>query len=941
MRLFALFILFIAHAVFADGQSLQAIDLRCGQQVNPVGVEAAAPRLSWLITSDQRNTLQTAYRVLVSDDPQLLNKNTGNIWDSKKVNSPASIQVDYKGKPLTAAKTYYWKIMLWDNHGKVSKWTEQQQWQMGLLTKADWKNASWIAHEVMPDSARILPSALGKRDKTGGTTNDILPLIRKEIDISKKIKAATLFISGLGHFELSINGKKIGDHFLDPGWTNYEKQALYVPFDVTTAFRNGKNAIGIMLGNGFYYVPKQKKRYRKLLVQYGYPKMICRLLINYTDGTSQNIVSDRSWKSAEGPITFSSIYGGEDYDATKEQSGWDKPGFDDHQWKSALITSGPLMLHAQKTDPVKIFDNFKPQKIQKLNARTWVCDLGQNASGIVRISVKGKKGDTIRITPAELINPDGTANQKASGKPYYFKYILKGEGTEIWEPRFTYYGFRYLEIDGAIPGADYKKNFDTTTGIAAEAGHHTDPETEKLPVITDLAGLHVRNAAEQAGTFNSSSELFNRTSKLIDWGVKSNMMSVFTDCPHREKLGWLEQLHLMGSSLRYTYQVQNLLNKSIRDMSLSQTENGLVPEISPEYTIFTWGGDMFRDSPEWGSSSIILPWYMYQLYGDKQGLATAYPMMKKYAAYLKTKAKDHVLSQGLGDWYDLGPKPPGVSQLTTMGVTATAIYYYDLSILEKTALMIGKTTDAAGYKKLAEDVRQAFNRKFFNSKTNNYATGSQTANAMAIYMKLVEPKNKAAVLHNIIADIRKNKNNLTSGDIGYRYLLRVLEAEGRSDVINEMNSNPDVPGYGFQLAQGATALTESWQALSSVSNNHLMLGHLMEWFYSGIGGIRQEEKSVAFKQVLIHPEIVAGLSHAETTYHSPYGRIATAWKKDRKTLHLEVEIPANTTAMVSVPITDGQQVKESGKVVQPATGQYEKDRVFIKTGSGKYHFIIQ
>lgn len=917
MRLFAPFLLLIVQVVFANAQSIRSSDLKCEQQTNPMGIETAAPRLSWIIDSDQRNTLQTAYRILVADDPQILKSNTGNIWDSKKVSSATSIQVAYKGKALSAAKTYYWKIMLWDNHGNSSVWSDSQHWQMGLLTRADWKNADWIAHEVLPDSARILPSSRGERDKNGGTINDVLPLIRKEINISKKIKDATLFISGLGHFELSINGSKVGDHFLDPGWTNYEKQALYVSFDVTTALKNGTNAIGVMLGNGFYYIPKQKKRYKKLLVQYGYPKMICRLLINYTDGTSENVISDQTWKSAESPITFSSIYGGEDYDARKEQSGWNKPGFDDKKWSLAKSTSGPPVLNSQQAGPVKIFENFNPQKITKISKHTTVYDLGQNFSGIARISVKGNKGDTIRISPAELINTDGTANQKASGKPFYFSYILKGDDTETWEPRFSYYGFRYLQIESLR---------------SASAAENESPE------ITKVTGLHVRNAAQNAGTFNSSSDLFNQTAKLIDWAVKSNMMSVFTDCPHREKLGWLEQLHLMGSSLRYTYQVENLLHKSIEDMSLSQTESGLVPEIAPEYTIFTWGGDMFRDSPEWGSSSIILPWYLYQWYGDQRGLSAAYPMMKKYAAYLETKANHHILTQGLGDWYDLGPKPPGVSQLTTVGVTATAIYYYNLCILEKTARLLGKTTDASRYKVLAAEVRKAFNTRFFNGKTNNYATGSQTANAMAIYMQLVLPEHKTAVLNNIISDIRKNKNSLTSGDIGYRYLLRVLEQEGRSDVINEMNSNPEVPGYGYQLAQGATALTESWQALPSVSNNHLMLGHLMEWFYSGIGGIRQEENSIAFKQIVIHPEIVQGLTHAETSYDSPYGRITTNWKVESKDLQLEVEIPANTTAELSIPIAKGQQITEGGRAVRWLAA---KGRALIRTGSGKYHFIVQ
>lgn len=908
MRILVLIILSLLGSFTGYSQVLRSTNLRCEYQHNPTGIESPAPRLSWELVSDKRNVLQTAYRILVADQPELLKKNQGNIWDSNKINSSASIQVLFKGKKLMPAKVYYWKLMVWDNQNQTSPWSEVQQWETGLFSKEDWKGASWIAYQVMTDSARILPSHEQKRDKNGGTINDILPLLRKEIQISRRLSKATFFISGLGHFELRINGKKIGDHFLDPGWTNYEKEALYVPFDVTDALKNGDNAIGVMLGNGFYYIPKQKKRFRKLLVQYGYPKMICRLQLNYSDGTSENMVSDESWKSAPGPITFSSIYGGEDYDGNKEKTGWDMPGYKDDkgEWTACRRTNGPVKLNAQKADPLKVFDMFQPQQTNNISESTSVYDLGQNASGIIRISVKGNKGDTVRITPAELINKDGKVNQKSTGSPFYFTYVLKGDGIETWEPQFTYYGFRYLQVDGIKP--------------------------------LSIVGLHTRNAAEQAGTFNSSSILFNQTAKLIDWAIRSNMASIFTDCPHREKLGWLEELHLMGSSVRYTYQIQNLLSKSVADMELSQVNTGLIPEISPEFTVFTWGGDMFRDSPEWGSSSVIVPWYLYEWYGDKKVLEDAYPMMKKYMAYLQAKAKGHILSQGLGDWYDLGPNPPGVSQLTPMGVTGTATYYYDLTIMQKIAALMGKTADAAVYKKIAAQVRLAFNNKFFDQKTNNYAGGSQTANAMAVYMKLVAPADKKAVVANIISDIKKHNSSLTSGDIGYRYLLRVLEEEGRSDVIYDMNSRDDVPGYGYQLAHGATALTESWQALPSVSNNHFMLGHLLEWFYSGIGGIRQQLNSVAFKAIKIHPDLVDGLTHAETSYNSSYGKIVTAWKKEKNTVSLTVEIPANTTAVIYLPADKGSPVYEAGKLISGNALSYSDGCALIRVGSGKYQF---
>ncbi|MFC7667739.1 alpha-L-rhamnosidase C-terminal domain-containing protein [Hymenobacter humi] len=369
-----------------------------------------------------------------------------------------------------------------------------------------------------------------------------------------------------------------------------------------------------------------------------------------------------------------------------------------------------------------------------------------------------------------------------------------------------------------------------------------------------------------------------------------------------------------------------------------------MPEIAPEYVKFEWGGDMFRDSPEWGSASIILPWYLYQWYGDRQALAENYPMMQRYVAYLGTKAQGHILSQGLGDWYDLGPKPPGVSQLTPMGVTGTATYHYDLCILAQVARLLSKPNEAAAYEKQAAEVKTAFNSKFFNPTTKQYSTGSQAANAMAVYMGLVAPADRAAVVANIVQDIRSRHNSLTAGDIGYRYLLRVLEDEGRSDVIFEMNSRADVPGYGYQLAQGATALTESWAALPSVSNNHLMLGHLMEWLYSGLAGIRPAAGSVAFNQIDIRPEPVGDVTSAKASYHSPYGLIASDWKKSATAFDLTVTIPANTTATIYLPapaaarITEGHQPLAQHPELQLLGS--ENGRARVKAGSGTYHFVV-
>jgi len=821
------------------------------------------------------------------------------------------VPVAFAGVP---AKTYYWKVMVWDNGQDSSQWSGIASWQAGLSGPADWKGASWIGYADLPDSGRRMPM---KGDKRSGPERDTLPLFRKAFTLRKPLRRGTAFICGLGHFEMSLNGRKVGDHFLDPGWTRYDRQALYVPLDITGQLHKGVNVIGVMLGNGFYYVPWE--RYHKLTVAFGYPKMIARIMLEYADGSVEDIVSDTSWQTASGPILFSSIYGGEDYDARKERRGWNMPGGDDKGWRASVVVTGPEAIRAQAEEPLKVFDHFLPRKVTLLKGGAWIYDLGQNASGIPQVRVSGRKGQTIRIIPAELVNTDGTADQKATGNPCYFEYTLKGEGVEVWQPRFSYYGFRYLQVEGAVP-----------EGRGNASG---------LPVIIGLKGLHTRNAAERVGSFSCSNVLFRRTDTLIDWAIRSNMASVFTDCPHREKLGWLEEAHLMGSSVRYNYDIASIYRKIIHDMMDAQTDDGLVPEIAPEFVQFY---EPFRDSPEWASSCVLVPWYLYQWYGDRETLAESYPMMQRYMAYLEKKAKDHILYQGLGDWYDIGPAHPGVSQLTPKGVTATAIYYYDLSILEKMARLLGKEEEAGQYAQLAMAVKGAFVGQFLDRQTMQVASGSQTANAMAVYMGLIDSADREAVVANIVKDLRNRNNSLTAGDIGYRYLLKVLEEEGRSDVIFDMNNRSDVPGYGYQLAHGATALTESWQAFPSVSNNHFMLGHIMEWFYAGLAGIKAADTDIAFHDIVLRPALVGDIRWARGEYRSPYGMIASFWNREGGVFDWRVRIPVNTMARVYLPAESSDVVTEGGRAL---TGRkdirvigYEKGAFVLRVGSGSYRF---
>lgn len=903
---------------YASREKLTLTNLRCDDRINPLGIESEHPRFSWMIEATYHGVKQTAYHILVSDDPKLLEQGKGNVWDTGKIKAGTSIQVVYSGKPLAPGKKYYWKVKIWDNQGHVSPWSDPASWQMGLLSPQDWAGARWIGYDELPPSSRIVPAVHGGGKAEWGPLRDTLPLLRRSFVVEKPLTRATVFISGLGHFDLHVNGTKIGDHFLDPGWTNYDRAAQYVTFDVTNNLTTGTNALGVMLGNGFYHVPAE--RYRKLTGTFGHPKMICRLLLEYTDDTAVDIVSDDTWKAAPGPIVFSSIFGGEDYDARLEQQGWDTPAFNDNTWRNALLVDGPQNLVAQSDEPLKVMKTFTPIQVNRVGPSTWIFDMGQNFSGIPSVSVRGQRGDTVRITPGEILDSMSTVSQRPSGGPSLFSYILKGGGTENWQPQFTYYGFRYLQIDGAVPEGE--------------------PNPEGLPVLLRVNGLHTRNSAQTVGEFRCSNPLFNDIFRLIDWSIKSNMASVLTDCPHREKLGWLEVAHLLGGSIRYNYDIAAFYRKIVRDMQRAQTDDGLVPNIAPEWVVFDTD---FRDSPEWGSSSVLLPWYLYQWYGDTAIVRESYPMMKRYVDYLGSKAENHIVSHGLGDWFDIGENGSGsgYSLNTPQGITGTAIYYYDLTVLQQAATLLGKTTDAAHYRQISNDVKKAFNETFFDESTGQYGTGSQAANAMAVYVNLVDSTYREPVVQNMVNDIRTRNNKLTSGEVGFRHLVDVLEAEGRSDVLFEMNNRSDVPGYGYQIAHGATTLMEDWTAIKTLGNNHCMLGHLMKWFFSGLGGIRPANNAVAFNHIVICPEPVGDVTSATASHVSPYGLIRSSWNKTERTFELDVTIPPNTDAVVHLPADNEATILLDGKPVKPdRISQETHGKRSIPVGSGRYTFLV-
>ena len=909
----------------AAAQDFSVVNPRCEYRDEPLGINTLTPRFSWQISARDRGFLQSAYELIVGDDRAAVAAGRGNLW-RVKAKGAESLHIPYAGKALESGKEYYWSVRVWNAAGEVSPWMPVNRFSTGLMSPDAWSGARWIAMEVQPDSLRLVPGEEYNKLTIGDriTAPNRLPQFRREIDVRKPVKRAMAYVSGLGQFEFFINGDKVGDNFLDPAWSDYDKIVCYVPFDVTDRLQQGANVLGVMLGNGMYNVPRE--RYYKLLMTYGYPMMICKVDVEYADGTHDVIVSDGSWRTTTSPVTYSSIFGGEDYDATLERTGWMKPGYDDSSWQEVLFTSQRGELIAPKALPVKVMEEFPVFKIRKTKYGKWLYDMGQNFSGVARLTVKGKRGQAVRMNTCELFDPAVDSIQIHGGYrgETRYTYTLRGDAEpESWAPQFTYHGFRYVLIDGAVPAGE--------------------PNPEGLPDIVDVRGLHIRNSTPESGTFVSSNDLLNKTQRLIGWGIKSNMVSYLTDCPHREKLPWLEQLHLMFGSLQYTFDMFSLYEKMLDDMAMAQLPNGLVPDIAPEYALFR---EAFRDSPEWGSAFVLVPLYLYEYYGDGTMLRKHYEAMGRYVDYLTSKADDHILKHGLGDWFDIGPKMPGRAQLSSLAATATPIYYMDALAMVKGAELLGKKKDAERWQKLADAIRTSYNEKFFHKEGCYYDRNSQTANSIALCAGLVDPEYRQGVLDNVVKDIRSRNNGLTGGDVGYTYILRALEAGGRSDVIFDMNSRYDVYGYGYMLAQGATALPESWQVVPIKSHNHFMLGHLMQWLYTHVGGIRRDTGALAYKRSVIRPEAVGDLTMARVSFESPYGQIRSEWSKGADgSFELLAEVPANTTSTVWLPAAEDAAVFESNLPVEKVAGieylGYKEGCKVYAVGSGTYRFDVR
>jgi hypothetical protein len=894
---------------FANGISVSV--MTCEKMVNPVVVSTNSPEFGWEMVSELQGDFQKAYEIKVSSDKQLLAEGKADMWSTGKVKSGQSQLVKYEGKKLLSGHKYFWSVTVWDSKGKKSSSSDISCFMIAPSNgdlRASWIGAIKRSRSNLPDGRRWhVPSFQNRVVSNTWNSIDSLALrsilLRKDVDLVDKPVSAIAYVSGLGHFELSVNGSKVGQSYFDPMWSDYDKTVYYKTFDLTSLLQSGNNAIGVMLGNGFYNCVGN--RYSKLWVSFGPPTLFFKLDLRYADGSTKTVISDGSWKYSLSPLTYNDIFGGESYDAGLEQDGWNKPGFkENNKWKAVVLQDAPTgMLRPQTAPDIKIMKEYAVKEVKKLDEGVYVLDMGQNISGFPYVKIKGKRGDKVRLIPGEILDGEGRVSQRSSGGPHYYEYILKGDVEEILEPKFVYYGFQYIQIEGAD---------------LYNAGNNS-----VRPVISEVKSKFVYNSAEETGTFTCSNDLYNKTHVLIQNAVKSNFQSVFTDCPHREKLGWLEQLHLNYSAIFDNYNLSTYIPKTVRDMLDAQYSNGLVPSICPEYTVF--GGD-FSDSPEWGISSIMVPWSYYEYYGDPSLIKKSYQMMKRYVDFLTSRSDSGIVSHGLGDWYDYGTHNAGYAKNSPIAISATSHYYFAIKNFVKTAEFLGKTTDAQNYSKLMCYVKNAYNKRFFNAETKQYATGSQFSNAVSIFMDLVEPQYREAVLKNLVSSIKSNGNRLTTGDIGNRYLFQVLAQNGYNDIMFDMTNHYEAPGYGYQISLGATTLAEQWDPKRGNSRNHFMMAQIEEWFFRNLAGIQTDITQPGFKHFYVKPVPAGDLTFVEATHKCLYGLIKVSWKKIDGEFQLNVDVPVNTTATVMMPFKsdyislNGKNLKLNNNIVNIKSG---------------------
>ena len=868
-----------------DGaSSLRVTHQTCNYQEEDATV-SGTPFVGWQMESTRQDDRQTAYQIVVTR-----RKDGKTICDTGRRDGSQSQHVALPAL-ATCSSGYEWKVRVWDKDNVPSPWSKGQV----IRTATNFGQAQWIGAITKRDAH--IPEGrwsneVYRKDSVQQKWKDVDTLSARSIVMEKTFRAerwpatdAQLAICGLGHYIVYINGQRVGSDEFAPLWSEYNRTVYYNILDATPYIKQGENVVSVVLGNGFYNV-QRGERYSKLQASFGPPKLLLRLDITADGRESTALVSNNTWTWRPGPVTFNSIYGGESYDARLETPGMTGGNIRPEEGRKAVVVEAPRgTLVAQEAPPVRIIQRLEAAKRLTVNGDSidaasrqtrrqvdpsvMVFDMGQNLSGFPEINVKGKAGQKVTILVGETLTRQGVCNQAQTGRQHFYEYTLRGNaGGETWHPAFSYYGFRYVQIEGAVM--------------------ENEPNPAALPVVSGLRSCFVHSAARPTSAFECSNDLFTQTHRLIEMAERSNMHAVLTDCPHREKLGWLEQDHLCGPSLLDNFQMGSYIPKVMRDMADAQKANGMVPTTAPQYVSF---GNLFDDSPEWGSTLIILPFMYYRHYGDSSLIEKYYEPMRRYVDYLTTRADGGIVSHGLGDWYDHGPGRAGFSKNTPVPLVATAHYIFDLQLISTAAHMTGHKADAEKYRALLEEVKNAFQKEFYHPEEGFYGTGSQASNALPVFLGLA-PDNRT--MEHLKADIRQHGCRLTTGDVGNRYLFQALARNGENELLYNMLNHYDVPGYGYQIAQGATTLTEQWDPKMGASQNHFMMGQIDEWLFASLAGIGQEEGNAGMRQLVINPQLPTGLKWVKAHVETLYGKV----KVEASHTEITVDIPVGCQARI-------------------------------------------
>jgi len=867
-------------------------NLRCEYLTDPLGVDVPQPRFSWVLAHSQRDEKQGAYQVLVATQSDALAHDHGDQWDSGKVPSEDFTQVVYAGKALESGRTYYWKVRYWDKEGRNSEYSRPAQFGMGLLSREEWKG-SWIG---------------------GGSANG--NEFRKEFTLTGKVMGARAYITALGYYELRVNGRRIGPNVLDPAWTTYPKRVLYSTYDISSALQPGPNAVAVMIGGGWALQVADLPAY------YQSPAFLLQMNVALEGGGQASVVSDGSWKTILGPVIGDGVYDGEVYDARRETAGWDKPGFDDSGWGAAQAVEGSAGIRSsQMMPPIRVVDTIVPVRLTSPHPGVYIFDMGQNMSGWARLRVHGAAGTKVTLRYAEELDANGMINRDTLGSAKSRDiYFLSGNGVETYEARFTYHGFRYVEVTG-FPGT---------------------------PSLDSVRGRVVHTAVNTVGSFIASKQILNDIQKLIRWSQVTNLFSVPTDCDQRnERQGWMGDAQATAEEAMMNFDMAAFYTNFIRDIADAQRADGALPSTVPRKY-----GDLPGDLG-WETAYISLCYYMWEQYGDRRILEQNEPNLKKYIEFLHGQAPDNLIHNRLGhegDWVEIEHTPHNYIQ--------NAWYYYDVWMLAQIEQTLGNSADAAAYGQFAQGIRDALNRTFFHADTGEYANGTQAANAMAVFLDLVPKDRRDAVSENLTNDILYYHNtHVTTGFIGVKFLMPALTAIGRSDLAYDLAVQTTYPSWGYMVTKGATTLWELWQDKAGPamnSHDHIMFGSVGSWFYQALAGINQGAGGAGYRHVRIQPQIVEDLDWTSATVETIRGTVASSWTHFPGAVTLHAAIPVGADARVVIPKLPGMTeivIEESGRVIWEkghfisgdsgiTKATEENDDFAIDVGSGDYSFRL-